>query len=95
MAPKLGFDEQTIEFGPILFGQNDRKPGDPIVYFGDDDLPALDLLGGKGNGVGIGLQLVAVFIEGQRGASLQLLKLQPLFRLGRPDMQLVHPLNVL
>ena len=81
-APKFRLDEQPIEFGFAFSARNDRKTGDAPAIFGDQDLPALYLLGGKGNGVGIGLELLAILFEGQRSPPLQLLELQSLFRQG-------------
>ena len=64
-APKRGLDEQPVELGFAAIGQDDGEADDLAFRVGDQDVAALDLPGGKIDGVRIGFKLLAIGFERQ------------------------------
>src|SRR5688572_33400529 len=88
--PKPRFDEQAVEFGRALAADDRREPDDAVLDLGDEHLATLDLCGRKVDGVGVGEQILAIFVERQRRAPLQAFELEAFFSPRRPDVQALH-----
>ena len=88
--PQIGLDEQSIELGLAVTVENHRETGDSVANFGDQDLAALDLLGGQRDCIRMGEQGLAVFVDAQRGASLEVFEPSAFVTAGGPDTQALH-----
>jgi len=79
-SPKIGLDEQAVE----LAADHRRKARDPAIKFGNDHLAVRDLGWRKMDRIGMRKQILAIFGQLQRGATLQLLKVVMLLGRGQP-----------
>ena len=83
--PNTRLNEEALKLGGLRSDQNDRKSGNPGNSLRNDHRSSLNVFERKVDGLGIRLQLGAIFRQGAGCAMLQFLEVETLVRPGRPN----------